>query len=203
VEGVEVETLDLMNPSTIDGFVGRFLASGRRLDMLVNNAGIMASPLSRDARGYESQFATNHLGHFQLAVGLWPILRRTDGARIVSVSSRGHKRAPVDFDDPNFNNSPYDPWVAYGQSKSANALFAVGVDAVGRRDGVRAFAVDLFCTSSSVICMMRLSPSHVAVHSQTRRRLTLGPDHTLSVEMPDGQDGPMIASVYRWLEPMP
>ena len=137
----EVETLDLMSPSTIDGFVARFLASGRALHMLVHNAGIMAPPLLRDGRGYESQFVTNHLGHFQLAVGLWPILRRTEGARVVSVSSRAHKRAPVDFDDPNFNTRPYDPWVAYGQSKSANALFAVGADAIGRRDGVRAFAV--------------------------------------------------------------
>jgi NAD(P)-dependent dehydrogenase (short-subunit alcohol dehydrogenase family) len=76
-----------------------------------------------------------------LAVGLWPILRRTEGARIVSVSSRGHKRAPVEFDDPNFNTRPYDPWVAYGESKSANVLFAVGADAVGSRHGVRAFAV--------------------------------------------------------------
>jgi len=101
----------------------------------------MASPLVRDGRGYESQFATNHLGHFQLTVEMWPALRRAGGARLVSVSSRGHMLAGVDFDDPNFRTRAYDPWIAYGQSKSANALFAVALDAIGEQHGVRAFSV--------------------------------------------------------------
>jgi NAD(P)-dependent dehydrogenase (short-subunit alcohol dehydrogenase family) len=101
----------------------------------------MACPLERDARGFERQLAVNHLGHFQLTVRLWPSLLKVRGARVISVSSRGHRRAGVDFDDPNFVSRPYDRWVAYGQSKSANVLFAVGLDKRGEADGVRAFAV--------------------------------------------------------------
>lgn len=101
----------------------------------------MASPLQRDARGYESQFSTNHLGHFQLTRRLWPALQRAQGARVVSVSSRGHHIAPVDFDDIHFQRRTYDKWVAYGQAKTANALFAVGADARGERDGIRAFSL--------------------------------------------------------------
>ncbi|MDU0204841.1 SDR family NAD(P)-dependent oxidoreductase [Paenibacillus sp. MAH-36] len=93
---LELETLDLMDPSSIDGLAERFLATGRKLDMLINSAGIMAAPLSRDARGYESQFATNHLGHFQLAARLWPALEKANGARVVSVSSRGHRLGGVE-----------------------------------------------------------------------------------------------------------
>jgi NAD(P)-dependent dehydrogenase (short-subunit alcohol dehydrogenase family) len=108
---------------------------------LINNAGIMANPLMRDTRGYESQFATNHLGHFQLTARLWPALRRAKGARVVSLSSVGHRRAKVNFEDPNFEQREYDRWVAYGQSKTANALFAVGLDTLGEPDGIRAFSV--------------------------------------------------------------
>jgi NAD(P)-dependent dehydrogenase (short-subunit alcohol dehydrogenase family) len=138
---LQLEQLDLMDQASIDAFAERFLASGRPLHLLVNNAGIMAAPLTRDSRGYESQFSTNHLGHFQLTARLWPALAKAGGARVVSVSSRGHQRARVDLDDPNFDRRPYDPWEAYGQSKSANVLFAVGLDARGRASGVRGFAV--------------------------------------------------------------
>ena len=100
--GIELAELDLAKPVSIDAFTARYLATGRPLHILVNSAGIMATPLERDARGYESQFATNHLGHFQLTAGLWPALRRADRARVVSVSSLGHRFSPVDFDDPNF-----------------------------------------------------------------------------------------------------
>jgi NAD(P)-dependent dehydrogenase (short-subunit alcohol dehydrogenase family) len=141
MSGVFVVPLDLMDPSSIDSFANRFLASGRPLHILVNNAGIMANPLTRDARGYESQFSTNRLGHFQLTTRLWPALRRAKGARVVSVSSVGHRRAKVDFEDPNFDRREYDRWVAYGQSKTANALFAVSLDTIGEADGIRAFSV--------------------------------------------------------------
>ncbi|HEX4447165.1 MAG TPA: SDR family NAD(P)-dependent oxidoreductase, partial [Polyangiaceae bacterium] len=119
---VELEGLDLGDPSSIDAFVSRFTASGRPLHILVNNAGIMATPLVKDARGFDPQLATNHLGHFQLTVRLWPALRKARGARVVSLSSRGHARGGVDFEDPKFERRPYDKWVAYGQSKTANAL---------------------------------------------------------------------------------
>ena len=139
--GVTSETLDLMDPASIDAFADRFIGSGQALHILVNNAGIMANPLTRDARGYESQFSTNHLGHFQLTSRLWPALRRAKGARVVSLSSVGHRRGAVDFEDPNFEHREYDRWLAYGQSKTANALFAVSLDEIGQRDGIRAFSV--------------------------------------------------------------
>src|SRR5262249_4124272 len=132
VEGiprVELVPMDLADPASIDAFAAAFLASKRPLHLLVNNAGIMAAPLSRDRRGYESQFATNHLGHFALTVRLWPAL--VEGARIVSLSSRGHHRSGIDFDDTMFERRPYDKWTAYGQSKTANVLFAVGLEARG------------------------------------------------------------------------
>ncbi|HTA19608.1 MAG TPA: oxidoreductase [Polyangia bacterium] len=138
---VELEALDLAAPSSIDAFAERFVASGRPLHILVNNAGVMATPFLRDARGFESQLATNHLGHFQLAARLWPALRAARGARVVALSSRGHARAGVDFDDPHFERRPYDKWVAYGQAKTANALFAVALDARGAAHDVRAFSV--------------------------------------------------------------
>ncbi len=109
--------------------------------MLVNNAGIMAPPLVRDARGFESQLATNHIGHFQLTARLWPALRKANGARVVSLSSRGHSRAGIDFEDPQFERRAYDKWKAYGQSKTANALFALALDTRGEAHRVRAFAV--------------------------------------------------------------
>jgi len=109
--------------------------------MLVNNAGIMAPPLVRDARGFESQLATNHIGHFQLTARLWPALRAANGARVVSLSSRGHSRAGIDFEDPHFERRAYDKWKAYGQSKTANALFALALDTRGEAHRLRAFAV--------------------------------------------------------------
>lgn len=138
---VIADTLDLMDPISIDAFANRFVGTGQALHILVNNAGIMANPLTRDARGYESQFSTNHLGHFQLTARLWPALVRAKGARVVSLSSIGHRRAPVDFADPNFEHRQYDRWVAYGQSKTANALFAVSLDTIGEPHDIRAFSV--------------------------------------------------------------
>jgi NAD(P)-dependent dehydrogenase (short-subunit alcohol dehydrogenase family) len=137
-----IELMDLLDPASIDAFAERFLATHDALHILVNSAGIMAVPqLTRDARGYEVQFATNHLGHFQLALRLLPALRRASGARVVSVSSLGHRYSPVVFDDVNFERRPYDRFGAYGQSKTANILFAVALDAREQTNGVRAFAL--------------------------------------------------------------
>jgi NAD(P)-dependent dehydrogenase (short-subunit alcohol dehydrogenase family) len=141
IKNVEVRQLELASPDSIDRFAGEFLSSKRALDLLINNAGIMATPLMRDDRGYELQFATNHLGHFQLTARLWEALKKSGDARVVALSSRGHARGHVDFDDPNFDQRPYDKWVAYGQSKTANSLFAVELDKRGREHGIRAFAV--------------------------------------------------------------
>ena len=140
-ERVSTGPMDLLDPASIDAFATRFLATGRPLDILVNSAGIMAAPLARDGRGYESQFATNHLGHFQLTARLWDALGRAGGARVVAVSSLGHRYSPVIFDDPNFEHREYNPQAAYGQSKTANILFAVELDKRGQDAGVRAFSL--------------------------------------------------------------
>lgn len=145
IAGVRVAAMDLLDPASIARFAADFLAEGTALDLLVNSAGVMAIPeLSRDGRGYEQQFSTNHLGHFQLTTALLPALRRAGaagGARVVSVSSWGHRMSPVVFDDIHYQHRPYDRWTAYGQSKTANALFAVALDARERGNGIRAFAV--------------------------------------------------------------
>jgi NAD(P)-dependent dehydrogenase (short-subunit alcohol dehydrogenase family) len=156
LERVEIGGMDLADPASIDAFAKKFLASGRPLHILVNSAGIMAPPLVRDARGHESQFATNHLGHFQLTARLWPALLEAGqgansgtqtganggtGARVVSVSSWGHRFSPFIFEDPDFQNRPYERWSGYGQSKTANILFAVALDARGKSKNIRAFAL--------------------------------------------------------------
>jgi NAD(P)-dependent dehydrogenase (short-subunit alcohol dehydrogenase family) len=141
IETIELATVDLADPASIDSFAERFLASGRPLHLLVNNAGVMFTPFGHDKRGYETQFATNHLGHFQLTVRLWPALQRANGARIISVSSRGHRFSQMNFGDPHFDHRPYDKFVAYGQSKTANILFAIAADSKGRKDNIRAFAL--------------------------------------------------------------
>ena len=142
LEDVEVDELDLADLDSVSAFADRYLASGRRLNVLVNNAAVMAAPLTRVGDGWESQFATNHLGHFALTNRLWPRLGEAPASRVVELSSSGHKLSPIRFDDLHFaNDADYDKWVAYGQAKTANSLFAVHLDALGRNDGVRAFAV--------------------------------------------------------------
>jgi NAD(P)-dependent dehydrogenase (short-subunit alcohol dehydrogenase family) len=139
--GVEVAAMDLLDPASIAGFADAFLARGQSLDLLILSAGVMATPLFRDADGHEGQFATNHLGHFRLTAGLWPALRAAGRARVVVLSSRGHQIGGLDLDDPDFCRRPYDKWLAYGQSKTANVLFVVAFDRRGSAAGVRAFAV--------------------------------------------------------------
>lgn len=145
IAGVRLAAMDLMDPLSIARFAADFLAEGKPLDILINSAGVMAIPdLRRDGRGHEQQLSTNHLGHFQLTTALLPALRRAGaagGARVVSVSSWGHRFSPVVFDDIDFERRPYDSWAAYGQSKTANALFAVALDGRETANGIRAFAV--------------------------------------------------------------
>jgi len=138
---VSIAPLELTDPASIDRFAQNFIDNNAALDILINNAGVMAPPLTRDARGYELQFSANHLGHFQLTCRLWPALVAAKSARVIALSSYGHRRAGIDFHDPNFEKREYDRWVAYGQSKTANALFAVALDSIGRAQGVRAFSV--------------------------------------------------------------
>jgi NAD(P)-dependent dehydrogenase (short-subunit alcohol dehydrogenase family) len=139
VERVEVDELDLADLDSVRGFADRFLASGRSIDLVINNAGIMACPETRVGPGWEAQFATNHLGHFALVNRLWPAISE-GGARVVSVSSTGHRMSDIRWDDLQFEQG-YDKWEAYGQAKTANVLFAVRLDVLGKDAGVRAFAL--------------------------------------------------------------
>ena len=141
IENVSLEKMDLMNPTSIDAFAEKFLATGKSLHLLINNAGIMWVPLRRDSRGIESQLATNYLAQFQLTARLWPALKKASGARIVNVSSQGHQFAPFNFEDPNFIHREYETLTAYGQSKTAVNLFSVEMDTLGKTSKVRTYAV--------------------------------------------------------------
>jgi NAD(P)-dependent dehydrogenase (short-subunit alcohol dehydrogenase family) len=132
-KAVLVAPLNLADRASIAAFVAGWDGP---LHILVNNAGVMASPLTRTPDGWELQFGTNHLGHFALATGLYRALVAAGGARIVSVSSSGHLNSGIDFDDIHFNHREYDPWVAYGQSKTANILFAVEATRRWAGDGI-------------------------------------------------------------------
>ncbi len=140
LDEVRVATLDLGDQGSVASLADELVGEGTHIDLLVNNAAIMACPETRIGDGWEAQFATNHLGHYALANRIWPVLGDGTGARVVSLSSTGHKRCPIRFDDPHFR-SGYDKWAAYGQAKTANSLFAVQLDALGQDRGVRAFAV--------------------------------------------------------------
>ncbi|NUP16021.1 MAG: SDR family NAD(P)-dependent oxidoreductase [Streptomyces sp.] len=139
LDGVEVDELDLADLESVRGFAERFLASGRTVDLVIDNAGIMACPETRVGPGWEAQFATNHLGHFALVNRLWPAIER-GGARVVSVSSRAHHFSGMRWDDVHWRHG-YDKWQAYGQAKTANVLFAVHLDRLGAEHGVRAFSL--------------------------------------------------------------
>lgn len=138
--GIEVGPMDLADLASVRDFTSTITESGRPVHIVVGNAGVMASPERRLGPGWESQFAINHLGHFALINELMPSLIAADGARVVSVSSAGHHNSPVRWDDPQFDRG-YDKWLAYGQSKTANALFALHLDTIGAPYGVRAFSL--------------------------------------------------------------
>lgn len=135
----EVRGADLSDLESVAAFTQSVRRDGQPIDLVLNVAGIMATPFGHTAQGFESQFGTNHLGHFALVGGVADLL--SDRARVVSYSSGGHFRSPVRFDDIDFETTPYDPWVAYGQSKTANALFAVGLARRGAERGILAFSV--------------------------------------------------------------
>jgi NAD(P)-dependent dehydrogenase (short-subunit alcohol dehydrogenase family) len=139
IQNVEVADLQLDDLGAVRAFAESFLDSGRSIDLLINNAGVMASPLFRVGPGWEGQFATNHLGHFALTNLLWPAL--ADGARVIELTSGAHRISAIRWEDMHFERDPYDKWQAYGQSKTANSLFAVHLDELGSERGVRAFAV--------------------------------------------------------------
>lgn len=137
--GVEVAELDLADLGSVARFAESFLDSGRSIDILVTAAGVMVPPETRVGPGWELQWATNHLGHFALTNRLWPALIAEAGARVVAFSSAGHKISDIQWDDVDLAH--YDPWQGYGQSKTANVLFALELDRLGANHGVRAFSV--------------------------------------------------------------
>ncbi|MBS2937838.1 SDR family NAD(P)-dependent oxidoreductase [Nocardioides sp. J2M5] len=139
LEGVEVRAMDLGDLDSVAALTASVREDGRPIDLVIDVAGVMATPHQQTPQGWELQLGTNHLGHFALVGGIAGLL--TDGARVVSYSSTGHYRSPVLFDDLRFETTPYDPWVAYGQSKTANALFAVALDARGASRGIHAYSV--------------------------------------------------------------
>jgi NAD(P)-dependent dehydrogenase (short-subunit alcohol dehydrogenase family) len=142
IEGqVETAPLDLSELPSLRAFADQMVQRLDRLDLLINNAGIMACPLARVGPGWESQFGVNHMGHFALTQRLLPLLRHADRPRVVCLSSGAHKRSDIRWDDIGYDRSPYDKWQAYGQAKTANALFANALSRRLRDDGGRAFAV--------------------------------------------------------------
>ena len=141
IANVELDEMDLMNHTSIDKFASKFLASGRPLHLLINNAGIMFVPLRRDSRGIESQLVTNYLAPFQLTARLWDSLKLAERARVVNISSQGHQLAPFNFEDPNFENSEFNSLGGYGQSKTAINLFSLEMDNRAKDSGVRVYSV--------------------------------------------------------------
>jgi NAD(P)-dependent dehydrogenase (short-subunit alcohol dehydrogenase family) len=143
---IEVEKLELDSLASVNDFVKRYLAKKRPLNILINNAGIMACPLTYTVDGFESQFGTNHMGHFALTVGLLPALKEAakltgKKSRVVNLSSIAHARSDIDLNDINFKKRDYDPWVAYGQSKTANILFSVELTRLYASEGIVSNAV--------------------------------------------------------------
>lgn len=139
--GVDVVQLELSQPASAKACAEQWVARGDPLHLLINNAGVMACPLERTTEGWELQIATNHFGHFVLTGGLLPALRRAAPARVVNLSSAGHRFSPVVFDDLHFERRDYDKWESYGQAKTANILFSVGLEKRYGGEGVHAYAV--------------------------------------------------------------
>ena len=137
--GFELVELDLASLSSARAAADKLLAKGEPFDVIIANAGVMATPFGHTTDGFETQFGTNHLGHFVFVNRIAPLLRA--GGRLINLASSGHRFSNVDLDDPNFKTTPYEPFVAYGRSKTANILFAVAFDQRHRGRGVRAAAV--------------------------------------------------------------
>lgn len=160
--------LDLASLASVRAFAAAFRAEHDHLDALVNNAGVMACPRAETADGFELQLGTNHIGHFLLATEILDLIG--EGGRVVALSSAGHRFGDVDLDDPNFERTEYEPWVAYGRSKTANALFAVEADRRLRERGAHAYS---------------LHPG--GIMTELGRHLTEETIGTLTASMPAGQ----------------
>ena len=177
---VTIADMDLADLASVRRFAADFAATGVPLHGLINNAGVMACPLQRIGDGWEYQFAVCHLGHFELARGLRASLAAANGARVVALSSTAHIRSDVHWDDPHFTHHEYNKWDAYGQAKTADSLFALGVDARWQGDGVRAFAVH---------------PG--GIFTQFQRHLADAEMVALGWKNPDGSVPPQVAALFK------
>jgi NAD(P)-dependent dehydrogenase (short-subunit alcohol dehydrogenase family) len=187
---VSVWHLDLADLASVRAFVSAWAGP---LHILVHNAGVMACPEQHTRDGWELQFATNHLGHFALATGLRSALAAARGARVVAVSSLAHIYSPVVFEDIHFQNRPYDPWSAYGQSKTANSLFAVAATARWRDDGITANALH---PGSIRTALQR----HVSAEDLERRRAAAGTQHLEFKTVEQGAATSVLLATYPQLE---
>ncbi|MEM9738299.1 MAG: oxidoreductase [Pseudomonadota bacterium] len=177
---LELAQMDLANLADVRAFADNYLATDRPLHILINNAGIMACAEARVGPGWESQFGINHMGHFALTTALLPALLKANGARIVALSSTAHIRSDVHWDDPHFRTHAYDKWDAYGQAKSANALFARHADHLWQGEGIRAFSVH---------------PG--GIFTPLQRHLPLEEMVALGWKNPDGTVPPMVEAMFK------
>ena len=135
----ELIELDLASLASVRAAADKLVADGRKFDVIITNAGVMAAPFGKTVDGFETQFGTNHLGHFTFVNRIASLIK--DGGRLVSLASSGHRFSNVDLDDPNFDRGDYDPWIAYGRAKTANILFAVEFDRRHKDRGIRGVAL--------------------------------------------------------------
>lgn len=172
--------MDLADLASVRRFANDVVDDVDRLDLLINNAGIMACPQGRVGPGWERQFGVNHLGHFALTEALLPVLRTADAPRVVALSSVAHKRNGILWDDPHFTSTPYDKWVAYAQAKSANALFARHLSPLLGADGGLAFAVH---------------PG--GIFTPLQRHLPLEEEIALGWRSEDGEPNPQVVALFK------
>jgi NAD(P)-dependent dehydrogenase (short-subunit alcohol dehydrogenase family) len=175
---LELGTVDLASLESVRAFAAWLLERHDRIDLLINNAGVMACPLGRTAEDFEMQIGTNHLGHFVLTTEVAPALLAAAPARVVNLSSRGHQRSDIHWDDPHYRQRPYDKWEAYGQSKTANCLFSVEFDRRYGGRGVHAYAVH----PGAVITDLARHLTHEDLEELANRSPSGAPMHFKSVE---------------------
>ena len=177
----ELVELDLANLKSVRACADQLLAKREPFDVVIANAGVMATPFGHTADGFETQFETNHLGHFVLVNRIASLIRT--GGRLINLSSAGHRRSNVDLEDPNFERTPYEPFVAYGRSKTANILFAVAFDRRHRERGVRAAAVHPGVIETELVRHMSPSWLQTRVDEINQQRAAAGkpPIHWKSI----------------------
>src|SRR5580693_3306513 len=168
----ELIELDLANLTSVRACADRLLAKGEFLDVVIANAGVMATPFGHTADGFETQFGTNHLGHFVFVNRIAPLLRA--GGRLINLSSSGHRFSNVNLADPGFESTPYDPFVAYGRSKTANILFAVEFDKRHRSRGIRAAALHPGIIKTELSRHMGAGAVQKVVDQTTQQRTAVG-----------------------------